>query len=753
MNRFVLLTFFITAFCSPAVASVSSVGTEAVDSVYELQDIDIVAIKQQANLSELPLGSTRINTETVDILDISDIKRVSDIAPNFYIPQYGSRITSSIYVRGIGARMDQPSIGLNIDNVPVLNKDAYDLEIPDIADIEILRGPQSSLFGRNTMAGLMNIRTLSPMIFQGWKLKLQGALPASFKFSAGWYKKSSSNMAYSLNAGIYHNSGEYRNEFNGEKTGREWSGNIRLRLEWQPLRNLSISNVISSSLLQQNGYPYESLKSQKIEYNDDCFYHRFLLSDGLSLKWTQSGFDLTSVTSVQYIDDNMTLDQDFLPLSFFTLTQRKKEIAVTEDLTLHSKSKGKYNWLAGFFAFYRHLDMKAPVTFKDNGISDLIESHRNEANPYRPIKWMSRSFPLNSDFIIPSVGVALYHESRLSLSRWNLSAGIRFDFEHISMDYHSFCSTGYYIFDNPSGKFPFNTATPDRFVPIDIDNKGSLSRNYFTVLPKITALYDLLYATDANLYVSLGRGYKAGGFNTQMFSDVLQQSLMEKMGMTSAYNVGEIVSYKPEECWSFEVGAHLPSINQIFHSELSVFYIDINNQQLTMFPDGTTTGRIMTNAGKTRSFGAEVSLRYSPTRYLSFNISYGYTNVKFKEFFNGIRSLKGKTLPYAPSNTFWAQALYTFRNKKLGNKVIIFDVNVKGNGKIYWNEENTLSQPFHALLGASVSLSHPEWEVQIFGRNITDTRYNTFYFKSMGNEFLQRGEGINLGLAFTLNIN
>ena len=135
-----------------------------------LQEISVTAIKQSEKLSEMPEASTVITGIEADRLNAVTIKSLSDVVPNFYIPDYGSRITSSIYVRGIGARMDQPSVGLNVDNVPFLNKDAYDFDIPDIASIEMLRGPQSALYGRNTMAGQINLTTLSPMRWQGWRI-------------------------------------------------------------------------------------------------------------------------------------------------------------------------------------------------------------------------------------------------------------------------------------------------------------------------------------------------------------------------------------------------------------------------------------------------------------------------------------------------------------------------------------------------------------------------------------------------------
>lgn len=104
------------------------------------------------------------------------------------------------------------------------------------------------------------------------------------------------------------------------------------------------------------------------------------------MKWVGDRFTLSGVTSFQYIDDNMTLDQDFLPLSYFTLTQAKQEWALSQDIVI-SGTERDYSWLCGLFGFYKRTNMSAPVTFKDYGIDQLIEKHRNDANPHYPIAW------------------------------------------------------------------------------------------------------------------------------------------------------------------------------------------------------------------------------------------------------------------------------------------------------------------------------------------------------------------------------
>ncbi|MCH5235644.1 MAG: TonB-dependent receptor [Muribaculaceae bacterium] len=718
------------------------------DSLFvTLKEINITAVKQTLEMSEEPEASTVLSGPEIQQLGIVSMRGVSDVVPNFYMPDYGSRITSTIYVRGLGARMDQPSVGLNVDNVPYLNKDAYDFDISDISSVVMLRGPQSTLYGRNTMGGVINITTLSPMVFQGWKAFLEAGNGGRVRANVGWYHKFSEKTALSISGDYGHLEGFFRNEYNNAKTDKENNFSLRSKFQYNPLSNLKIQNIIGANLLRQGGYPYEYVGTGKIEYNDTCFYRRFTFTDGLTIGYNHEKFNLTSITSVQHINDNMTLDQDFLPESYFTLTQKKKETSFTEEVVFKGKVlQDRYSWISGAMGFYKHLDMDAPVTFKDVGIKTLIEDHRNAANQSYPIEWDTRMFVLNSWFTIPTFGFAVYHESEYTLGNWNFSAGLRLDYERSDLKFRSFCNTGYEIFHKVG-----DMLEPYRHVDIDIDDTGKLKKDFLTLLPKVAVMYNFENGR-GNIYAKFSKGYKAGGFNTQMFSDVLQQRLMGIMGIGAKYDIEDVVAYKPEKSWNYELGSHLyfPEIG--LGMEATVFYIDCRDQQLTMFPDGTTTGRIMTNAGKTRSYGAEFSGSLEITKNLQFNLSYGYTHAKFTKFFNGINDFSGKWLPYVPSNTFFAQGLYNLNLSKKKFSKLIFDLNVRGTGPIFWNEENTIKQNFYAQLGASITWQLKNWELKAWGKNLTDTFYHTFYFKSMGNEFLQRGRGIEVGLSVRFSL-
>lgn len=745
MMKRILLFYIYLIFCILEGLASESVS---LDSLYvTLDEINITALKQAEAIKDEPEAATVLSAKEIEQLGIFSMRGISDVVPNFYMPDYGSRITSTIYVRGIGARMDHPSVGMNVDNVPYLNKDAYDFDITDIASVVMLRGPQSTLYGRNTMAGVINITTLSPLRFQGWRAYLEAGNGGRVRANLGWYHKFSSKTGLSISGDYGHLDGFFRNEYNHKKIDKENSFALRTKFQYKFSDNLKFQNVASATLLRQGGYPYAYVETGKIEYNDTCFYRRFTFTDGLTIGYNHEKFNLTSITSIQHINDNMTLDQDFLPESYFTLTQKKKETSLTEEVVLKGNNEeGQYKWISGFMGFYKHMNMFAPVVFKDVGIRELIEKHRNDANMDYPIAWDTREFPLNSDFLMPTIGAALYHESEYSLDNWIFTAGIRFDYERVTLKYRSYCSTGYEIYKREGDDF-----IPNRHVDIFIDDTGKLKKDFFTVLPKIAVMYKLPKAR-GNIYGKLSRGYKSGGFNTQMFSDVLQQRLMKIMGLGASYDVDDIVSYKPEQSWNYELGSHLDFPEYGLGLELTAFYIDCRDQQLTMFPDGSTTGRIMTNAGKTRSFGIELTATCNLVKNMDFILSYGYTNAKFREFFDGIQDYKGKWLPYVPSNTFFVQALYHLNFSQTTPNGLIFDLNLRGVGPIFWNEENSIKQNFYALLGSSVTWRYKNWEFKVWGKNLTNTSYYTFYFKSMGNEFLQQGRGLEAGLGIRWTI-
>ncbi|MBD5224977.1 MAG: TonB-dependent receptor [Bacteroidales bacterium] len=720
---------------------------EYADSVMALPQISVTAIKEGYGTPRMEAATT-IGRTDIERLNIVNIKQVSEIVPNFYMPQYGSRMTSSVYVRGLGTRIDQPVIGLNIDNVPFINKDNFDFDLADIERIEILRGPQNILYGRNTMGGLINLYTISPLSYEGVRILAQYATHNSYKGAVGIYRRLSTKIGSSLNLYANGTDGFFKNAYNNSHVGRERQWSARWKTVWRPTCSFMMENTASVSSSLQNGYPYKSVETSDIAYNDTCFYKRLTVTDGLTLNGRVGGVSLSAIGSFQYINDNMTLDQDFLPKDYFTLTQKRHEWAFTCDFVAKGNAiDGHYRWLAGTFGYLRRTYMSAPVTFYDYGMTQLIENNANKINPLYPILWDQRNLYLGSKFTMPSGGGSFYHHSTFDFGSWTAAIGIRWDWERAQIAYNSDSESSYTIYDNTSGNLkPYITA-----IPVSIHDNGSLSKTFAQLLPKLSVSYNLP-SDRGNIFASVTKGYKAGGYNTQMFSDVLQQRIMGEVGLAQRYNVDDIISYEPEQTWNFEIGSHLALIDRKLTLEAALFWIECRNQQLTMFPEGAVTGRIMANAGRSRSKGAELSALYSFPTGLSARLSYGFTDARFIDFTNGRTSFNGNHVPYAPLNTFFAEIAYTrdFHGKFIDR--ISADITCKGIGQIYWNEENSLTQPFYAIADASLRVWHKNISAEIWASNFTSTQYATFYFVSIGNAFLQQGNPFQIGLTLRYEI-
>lgn len=714
------------------------------DSTITLQEISISAFKQTGRMWSHPVAETTISRNQIEDYGIVTLKDASELTPNFYIPAYGSRMTSSIYVRGLGARIDQPVVGMNVDNVPILNKDNFDFDLIDIQRIEVLRGPQSTLFGRNTMGGLVNIYTLSPFSYQGIRIMAEYGRANSIKQAASVYTAFSPKLAMGISAYQTSSDGFYRNTYTGNKVDKERQTSLRWKTAWRPSTQWAVDNTASFTKSRQGGFPYASLATGQIAHNDTCFYKRDGFTDGLSVTWTGNNISVASATSLQYMKDNMTLDQDFLPDDYFTLSQRRREWAVTQDFIVKGSSDS-YSWLAGLFGFARFTYMDAPVRFKQDGIERLILQHRNEYNPDYPIKWDEDSFTLGSDFYLPAKGIAIYHTSDYTLGRWKFTLGMRVGHEKATMRSHSRCNTSYTTFH----RLPDGTLETYSNTPVNIKTPLRLKQEFTEITPKFAITYTLPGLNKSIIYISAAKGYKSGGYNTQMFSDLLQQELMALMGISSSYSPKDIVSYKPEKSWNYELGTHLDLCNGLLRLDAAAFYISCRDQQLTTFPNGSTTGRIMTNAGRTRSFGCEIAATAKPTDRIRLNASWGHTNARFTKYHNGVADMAGRRLPYAPANTLFLAASYTL---PLSSSQLSFSASLRGTGRIYWDDSNTVSQPFYILPSAYAEWSNSRVSIKLWGENISNTKYNTFYFVSIGNAFVQKGNPWTAGLTLRINI-
>lgn len=721
---------------------------EKVDSVL-LPIIDIVVPLKMAESEKEPCSVTVVGRSALENGRINSVKELSSIAPNFYQPDYGSRMTSSMYVRGFGSRIDQPVVGMNIDEIPVLNKNSYDFELFDIDRIQVLRGAQSTLYGRNTSGGAINVYTLSPLSFQGKRFVLDYGNYNNLRLKASHYASPSCDFGWSAALHYSHSDGFFMNRELGEYCDGGDNLAMRLRFQWLPAAGWSIDNSFSAGYVDEGGWAYHkydivSRELAPVAYNNACSYRRFSISDGLVIKRNLSRLAISSLTGYSFLGDRMRIDNDFLPLDYFTMGQYQNEHSVTQEFVLKSKNDGVVNFMGGLFGFYKHSTLSAPVRFKQYGIEELILKNANK-NYYhhlgndRELSFKEDNFVIEDDFVIPACGGAAYLQAKLELGKFKMEVGVRANYERSTMDYDSRSLVHYKTYKSDA-------------VPFDSLNTiycGKNSVNAFEWLPSFSVSYN---AGNWGMYLSARKGFKAGGFNTQLFSDILQTKMMGGLTGNEQQVDASSTVYKPETNWTYELGAHLsPLSDGSLNLSATLFYIDCRNQQLTVFPKGMSTGRMMSNAGSSYSYGAEAEVVYN-VGDLAFRATYGYTHAKFIEYKSGSIDYSRNYLPFAPRETVSANLTYRLPVSRDFAHRLLLCVGWNGVGKIYWNEENSLSQPFYGLWQASLVWEKGHFGASLWGKNLLNERYNTFYFRSIGNDFFAQGKPAQFGISLHVNL-
>ncbi|MCE2617594.1 MAG: TonB-dependent receptor [Phocaeicola sp.] len=798
----ILITVSVALF---SISSFAGIGPEDNNTnvndttkVIDIEEVVVIATpKEHSKLRSLPTSVSLISQKEMQENQITSLKGASALVPNFYMPDYGSRLTSAIYIRGIGSRINTPAVGLYVDNIPYIDKSAFDFNFYDIERLDILRGPQGTLYGRNAMGGLVRINTKSPFSYQGTDLKLGYATKDNHRnVSLTHYHRISNQFAFAAGGYYEGSNGFFRHDVTNKKVDGMEAGGGRIRAIWIPLQNLKLDFTASYDYTDQGGYPYYYTGSltggelypdniNKITNNRESKYRRGLFNTGLNLEYQTDKIVMNAVTGFQNLRDRMYMDQDYLPVDIYTIEQKQRQSTLSEEITFKSKGDRQWNWLTGVSGFYQWLHTEGPVTFYNDGISSLIEgnvnrifqniSAKNPRAPQMSLDITDESMLIQNKFDTPTLSTALFHEStfkHLFVDGLSLTIGARLEYEKLKMDYISGADVNFNFLVQMGKIFSF----PLNGLKASPKFEGDMKNDYWQVLPKFALKYD--FDKDNSIYVSVTKGYRSGGYNVQMFSDIVQNDMKNKMidaivnapqvsamkqmilGMITqnvpSYGVEQDVkgstTYKPEYSWNYELGSHLNLFKNKLRMDLAVFYMNTHDQQIAKFAENGF-GRMMVNAGKSESYGAEISLNSQINRSLSLFANYGYTHATFKNYDGGTntggvsQNYTGNYVPFVPMHTLNIGGDYAFFFKNNVMESLTIGANYTGAGKIYWNESNGASEDFNGTLNAHAALQLKNGiNVNIWGRNLTDHRYTTFYFESMNRGYKQINKPLQLGI-------
>lgn len=775
--------------------------------VVDMEEVVVIANpKENRKLRELPVAATILSQENLRANQVNSVKSLTGVVPNLFIPDYGSKLTTSIYIRGIGSRINTPSVGLYVDNIPYIDKSAFDFNYADIERIDVLRGPQGTLYGRNTMGGLIKVHTKSPFTYQGTDIRMGAGSHNQYNASLTHYHRISNQFAFSTGGFYEYNGGFFKNAArNGEKIDRSHAGGGRVRAIYLPTSNLKVDMTLNYEYSDQGGYPYQytgitpsALSDKKmtedradyigqIAYNERSSYRRGLLNAGVNLEYQAQHFILSAVTGYQNLNDRMFLDQDFTEKAIYTLEQKQKSNTLSEEIIFKSKANKRWQWATGVFGLYQALNTRGPVTFWEDGVKSVIEGNVNKIfagmppqAPQLHLGVNNSSLLVSGDFDTPIWNAAIFHQSTLNnlfIKGLSLTVGLRLDYEKMHLDYTSLSDPTDFNFSmKMTGRPPMPSMSVEaRNLLAQAGYDGKISDDYLQLLPQFALQYE--WKKGNSVYATASKGYRSGGYNVQMFSDLISGKLKNAMikaikeskefgpfaSMIDKFtpkdnvpDVKEATRYKPEYSWNYEVGSHLTLWEGRLWADLSAFYMDMHDQQISQFA-ASGLGRTTLNAGKSRSYGGEIALRASLTDGLSMHANYGYTYATFTDYVeytkdkNGNLQVKadynGKYIPFVPQHTLNIGGEYAIscRPDAFINRVVL-QANYNAAGRIYWTERNDVSQAFYGTLNGRVNVEKGNASISFWARNLLNKDYAAFYFETMNRGFKQEGRPIQFGV-------
>lgn len=692
-----LLVIFLSVFVFQVTAQDDlSFDEDSVILRYTANEVVIEAFKQNSNLSVQPIAASYLSGNSIKESNITSIKEVTAFVPNLFIPDYGSKMTSPAYIRGIGAAKNAPSVGLYVDGVPYFDRSTFDFNINDIDRIEVLRGPQGTIYGRNTMGGIVNVFTKSPFMYKGTNLSLSAGNYNTYQAGLSHYGNIDNKLGYSLSGNYMHSGGYFQNKYTDKRADPIDALSTRARLSWKMMPRLTAHLILAYEYSDQDGYPYRvydktSHRIKDIDYNSRSFYRRNMSSNGLNVEYVTDVFKLASQTSFQFYDGKQGLDQDFSSENKYYVDFYQRQQMYAQEFNIKSiREDSKYKWQFGLFGFHQNYFQTNDVDYREQARHVIQDVHN------------------------PTNGVAAYHQSTISdilLPKLSFIFGIRYDYEKTK---NTLVRTTL-----EQGK--------DDIVTDPIKDKTSFSQ----VIPKASVQYAI--KDDGLVYFSVARGYKTGGFNTTADDDKDR-------------------TFNPEYSWCYDLGLKSSLFNNVLSFDLALFYIHWNDQQISQTKP-TGQGFLIRNAGKSISKGVEFSTQINATRNLNFQLSYGYTNAKYKEYKESeTTNYDDNYLPMVPQHTLSLGANYIINTNWSWLDNIALNGQYAGVGKLYWNDQNDVSQPYYGMFNGKVSFSKKQFSVDLWAKNIGGKDYIAYYFTAMGGDFVQKGRpftcGVNMNLKF-----
>jgi iron complex outermembrane receptor protein len=677
------------------------------EATTHLDGIVVTAQKAEEDMQKVPFSISALSSRKVTEFRLWNVKDITAIVPNLYSANPGDNrnVTS---IRGITSTSYDPAVATYVDGVNQFSLDTYIAQLFDVERIEVLRGPQGTLYGRNAMAGVINVITKEPgNDFRGFvetTIGNYGQQRHAFGIRAPLVK----NKLFLGVAGMYDaNTGFYKNDFNNSEFDKKHNFTGNYYLKYLATSKLAFTLNVKHSNNQNNGsFPLagsigDALKNPyRVNQNAPTKLVDNIFNNSLNIQYAGQAFNFSALSTYQsnYRYYKTPIDGDFSPIDGITIINNygkdwNNVKVLTQEIKFSSpaSTSSPLKWTAGAYAFRQINPVKQATHFGEDAgfISDGAVPNSAVLNTSKGL----------------SNGYAIFGQATYTFGKLDVTVGARYDYEHKKLKVH-----GDFLMDGMDE--PVFVTQPDT----------TATTSFSAFSPKLSFAYHL--NQNVSFYATGGRGFRAGGL-TQLDPDPSNAPLY---------------AYKPEYSFNGEVGAKFFLLDNRLQVNGALYYITVTDAQVPtlVLPQGITVTR---NAGELTSKGMELEIAGNPVKGLHLSYAVGLTDATYETLnvsSNGNEvNLKGNRQIFTPKSTQMLVAQYDYHFSG-DNKMRWF---LRGEymtiGTQYFDLGNDFLQSTYRLLNGRAGFGFKSFELSFWGRNLFDKKYISYAYNfgaaNMGN--------------------
>lgn len=676
--------------------------------VRTLEEVIITAQKREQTLQEVPVTVSAFSGDFIEDAGIRDIRDIAGLTPNLSIKSRGETETT-VFMRGIGSLAPgigaDPAVGIFIDGMTASRGTNATAAFFDIERVEVVKGPQGTLFGRNASAGAISIITHKPELDENYGHVMfgfgdKGQYRGQFvgNMSAG------ENWAFRIGGNYNTRDGLYKNTFTGQDLLDQNTGNLRLSAKglisdsWEMDLMVEAVNSKNNDAIVTDADAFAKTVSQnKAPRKQELDSTRFIWTN----KWDLSeDMALTSISG--YYDHDVwvnPVDADEIDVPIITFIEPQTNTTYSQELRLNGSSE-RIDWFIGASYLKEELAFTTDLNYEEGIVLDVLADLGFLCfEPDLPECAYQSEMPFGENDV---TSTAIYGDLTFALTDTvGLTVGGRYTKDKKKMFY-----------DNPATEGILGVLDGQIFGPIT-NGHVYASDSWSSFDPRVAIDWD--FSESSTLFVNLARGYKSGGLNRQVNTFLPEEQMLNP--------------FDEETVTAYEIGTKSKFMDGRATFNASIFFNDYKDFQLE-----TLVGLVpeIFNVGDVETSGLELEGSIMATSSLQLAATYAYLDAEVKNSIDP--TIVGNKTPHAPKHSASAQAHYYIDTDngewKLSGTWLYSDT--------YWFDIfNTFEQPSYNLfnLRAGYEAGSDKWGVAAFVDNATDEEYYTerFLFLDVAN--------------------